>query len=45
MNQLSEIVSNIDLATVTRVVLALVLSAGVLVYLWFVNRQKKGPRR
>ena len=50
MNQLSEIVSNIAFAvgpgpaTIFRLVLASVLCVGVLVYVWFVTRQKKGPR-
>ena len=49
MNQLTEIVSNIafavGLATVSRLVLASVLSIGVLVYLRLVTRRKNGPRR
>ncbi len=44
MNQLSEIVSNIDLASLTRLAVVSVLSVGVLVYLWLVARRKKGPR-
>ena len=48
MNPLSEIVSNtafaVGPATVFRIVLAAVLSVGVLVYVQFVTRRKNGPR-
>jgi hypothetical protein len=48
MNQLSEIAYNsafaVGPATVSRLVLALVLCVGVLVYVWFVTRRKNGPR-
>jgi len=48
MNQLPKIVSStvfavVDLVTVSRLVLASVLSVGVLVYLRFFARRKKGP--
>jgi alpha-D-ribose 1-methylphosphonate 5-triphosphate synthase subunit PhnG len=49
MNQLSDIVPNIAFAvgpaTVSRIVLALLLSVGVVGYVWFVTRRKNGPRR